>query len=90
MNKVTARYFQECDFCHKEVETEFEGLYRITLPGYFIEERGGTRKSLVTGAICPSCMEKLRYSLAKFIDLKEVDYGGTVISWSAKDGEDKE
>ena len=87
MSKITAKYFQECDFCHKEVETEQEGLYRITLPGYFIEERGGIRTSLVKGVICPICMDKLRNSLAKFIDLKEVDYGGTVISWDKKEDE---
>lgn len=81
MAKITTKYFQECDFCHKEVETYSQGLCVISLPGYLIESDGTKRNSLVSGTICPQCMERLRGLLGKFIKLEEADYGGNVFSW---------
>ena len=81
MTKPIARYFQTCDFCHKEVETNVAGLPDIKLPGYYIKERGAKNQSIVSGAICSECMDKLRDLLGQFIDLKEVEYVGNVFKW---------
>lgn len=89
MGKPTARYFQKCDFCHKEFETDAIGMPSIELPGYYIGERGEKSGTIVSGTICSECMERLRDSLREFIDLKEVDYGGNAFSWvGRKEGKD--
>lgn len=87
MAKPTARYFQKCDFCHKEFETNAKGMPSIELPGYYIENGGGKIHSIVSGTMCSECTERLRDSLREFIDLKEVEYIGNVFSWNERKDE---
>lgn len=81
MSKITTKYYQKCDFCNKEHEVGAKGLPKINLPGYYF---GGGEKQewIVTGVICNECMQKLRENLRKFIDIKEIEYGGTQIFWN--------
>ena len=81
MAKPKARYFQACDFCHKEYETDEKGMCIIKLPGYYIGELGEKSRTIVSGVICSECMDRLRDSLDKFISLEEVAYGGNDFSW---------
>ena len=57
MAKQKARYFQTCDFCHKEYETYEKGMFRIKLPGYYIGELGEKIRTIVSGDICSECKE---------------------------------
>ncbi len=84
MAKPKVRYFQKCDFCHKELETDSEGMPSIELPGYYIAESGNKIRSAVSGTICSECIDRLRDSLREFIDLKEVEYIGNVFSWNER------
>lgn len=84
MVKPKVRYFQTCDFCHKEYETDEKGMFNIKLPGIHIGERGEKSRTIVSGAICSECMDRLMDSLKEFIDLKEGEYIGNVFSWSKK------
>ena len=84
MVKPQVRYFQTCDFCHKEYETDEKGMFNIKLPGIHIGERGEKSRTIVSGAICSECMDRLMDSLKEFIDLKEGEYIGNVFSWSKK------
>lgn len=85
MSEIKTKYYQICDFCHKEHEVSAKGLPKISLPGYYFGD-GGKEEHIVTGAICHECMQILRENLRKFIDIKEIEYGGTHIFWN----EDKE
>lgn len=87
MAKPKARYFQTCDFCHKEYETDVEGMFNIKLPGYYIGERGEKSRTIVSGAICSECMDKLRSSLDEFIKLHEVEYVGNAFLWVGRKDE---
>lgn len=84
MAKPKVRYFQTCDFCHKEYETDEKGMFNIKLPGIHIGERGEKSRTIVSGAICSECMDRLMDSLKEFIDLKEGEYIGNVFSWSKR------
>lgn len=81
MSEIKTKYYQKCDFCNKEYEVGVKGLPKISLPGYICEYTG-TRETIVTGVICNECMQKLRENLRKFIDIKEIEYGGTQIFWN--------
>ena len=81
MAKQKTRYFQKCDFCNQEYETDEKGMFRIKLPGYYIGELGEKSRTIVSGDICSECMDRLRESLDKFISLEEVEYGGNNFSW---------
>lgn len=81
MAQPKVRYFQTCDFCHQEYETDEKGMFSIKLPGYYIGERGSKSRTIVSGVICSECMDRLRNSLDKFISLEEVEYGGNNFSW---------
>lgn len=87
MAKPKVRYFQTCDFCHKEYETDVEGMFVIKLPGYYIGERGEKSRTIVSGTICSECMDRLRSLLDKFIKLNEVEYGGNAFSWGGRKDE---
>ena len=88
MGKVVKKLYQTCDFCKKEYE--LTGIDRngqpatldtIDLPGY---SRCGERMSVrtvVSGSICDSCMERLRKILKPHIRLEIIDYGGGTIEW---------
>ena len=86
MAKQTTKYFQVCDFCHKELEVSLSGMDSITLPGYYINDHGCQRKQWIEADICPECKERLREHLAKIVDIKEVAYGGTSIHWLDDEG----
>lgn len=88
MAKPKVRYFQTCDFCHKEYETDEKGLFSIKLPGYYIGELGSKKRTIVSGVICSECVDRLRNSLDKFISLEEVEYGGNNFSWVCPEGEE--
>ena len=81
MAKQKTRYFQTCDFCHQEHETDEKGMFRIKLPGYYIGELGEKSRTIVSGDICSECMDRLRESLDKFISLEDVAYAGNNFSW---------
>ncbi len=81
MSKIETKYYQECDFCHKEYEVCVKGLPEIYLPGYYFGDNG-KKEYIVKGVICNKCMQKLRENLRKFIDIKEIEYGGTNIFWN--------
>lgn len=81
MNKITMKYYQECDFCHKNCETGEKGLPKIHLPGYYYSP-AGKEEAIVTGVICNECAQKLREKLKEFIDIKEIEYGGVQIFWN--------
>ena len=81
MAQPKVRYFQTCDFCHQEYETDEKGMCSIKLPGHDIGELGAKRRTIVSGVICSECMDRLRDSLYKFISLEEVEYAGNNFSW---------
>ena len=87
MSKPITRYYQKCDFCHKETEVSADGLESITLPGRYVDTDGCQRKQWIKADICPECKERLREHLAKTVDIKEVAYGGTIIRWLDDKGE---
>ena len=89
MAERTTKYFQQCDFCHKEFEVSSGGLDSITLPGRYVDTDGYQRKQWIEADICPECKEKLREHLAKAVDIKEIAYGGTSIHWLDDEGENK-
>ena len=86
MAERITKYYQECDFCHKEFEIISGGLDSITLPGRYVDTDGCQRKQWITADICPECKERLREYLAKAVDIKEVAYGGTSIHWLDDEG----
>ena len=87
MAERITKYYQECDFCHKEFEIISGGLDSITLPGRYVDTDGCQRKQWITADICPECKERLREHLAKAVDIKEIAYGGTSIHWLDDKGE---
>ena len=89
MAERTTKYFQKCDFCHKEFEVSKDGMSSITLPGYYIPEYGSLYRRWITADICDECINKLRERLARIVDIKEVAYGGTIIHWLDDEGENK-
>ena len=88
MSKITTKYYQECDFCHKNCETGEKGLPKINLPGYYIEDYGNKSPSFVTGIICSDCAQKMREKLSEFVKLNEVAYGGNDFEWIEKENKD--
>ena len=40
MAERITKYYQECDFCHKEFEVSSGGLDSITLPGRYVDTDG--------------------------------------------------
>ena len=89
MAKQTTKYYQECDFCHKEFEVSKDGMSSITLPGYLIRDNGARIPQWVTADICPECTERLREHLAKVVDIMEDVYYGLKIHWLDDEGESK-
>lgn len=88
MSKVTTKYYQKCEFCHKEYEVPVRGMQSISLPGYYIEDYGSKSPSFVTGTICPDCVQKIREKLSEFVKLNEVAYGGNNFEWIEKENKD--
>lgn len=82
MAEIKTKYYQICDFCHKEHEVGEKGLPKINLPGYHYFDYKGKLDAIVTGVICNECMQKLRENLRKFIDIKEIEYAGVQIYWN--------
>lgn len=81
MNEIKIKYYQVCDFCHKEVETCKEGMLCIWLPGYLVFPDGEKIRRRIDGCICDDCIERLRHKLEDFLDVKEIKYDGTAIRW---------
>ena len=79
MAERITKYYQKCDFCHKEFEISSGGLDSITLPGRYVDTDGYQCKQWIKADICPECKERLREHLAKAVDIREVAYGGTII-----------
>lgn len=90
MSKPIARYYQKCDFCHKETEVSADGLESITLPGYYLNSDGCKTKRWVTADICQECKDKLREYIAKAVDIKEIEWVGVSIHWLDEKGENNE
>ena len=90
MAERTTKYFQKCDFCHKEFEVSSGGLDSITLPGRYVDTDGYQRKQWIKADICPECKERLREHLATAVDIKEVAYGGTIIRWLGDKGKNND
>ena len=86
MAERITKYYQKCDFCHKEFEVSSGGLDSITLPGRYVDTDGCQTKQWIKADICSECKERL---LAKAVDIKEVAYGGTSIHWLDDKGENK-
>lgn len=82
MTKPEAKFFQECEFCHKMVETDASGLPTVRLPMRYIRT-DGTKDGLATetASICGTCRERLYVRLSKALDLKHIEYGGAAIHW---------
>lgn len=89
MSEVTTKYYQKCDFCHKEYEVTSGGMQNIDLPGYYIEDYGSKSPSFVTGTICPDCMQKLREKLGEFVKLNDAAYGGNDFGWIEKENKNE-
>lgn len=87
MAERTTKYYQMCDFCHKEFEVSSSGLDSITLPGRYVDTDGCQCKQWIKADICYECKERLREYLAKAVDIEEVAYGGTSIRWLDDEGE---
>lgn len=80
MGEVTSKYYQRCDFCHKEIEVSERGMDKIRLPGYVYDEGAKTKGSILAD-ICLSCIERLRKDLESFVQLEEISYAGDDIKW---------
>ena len=87
MAERTTKYYQKCDFCHKEFEVSSGGLDSITLPGRYVYTDRCQRKQWIKADICPECKERLREYLAKAVDIREDAYYGTNIRWLDERGE---
>ena len=87
MAERTTKYYQKCDFCHKEFEVSSGGLDSITLPGRYVDTDGCQCKQWIKADICPECKERLREYLAKAVDIREDAYYGTNIHWLDDKGE---
>ena len=87
MAKRITKYYQECDFCHKEFEVSSGSLDSITLPGRYVDTDGYQLKQWIKADICPECKERLREHLVKAVDIREDAYYGTNIHWLDDKGE---
>ena len=87
MAERITKYYQECDFCHKEFEVSSGGLDSITLPGRYVDTDGCQLKQWIKADICPEFKERMRELFAKAGDNKEVAYGGTSIHWLDEKGD---
>ena len=87
MAERTTKYFQKCDFCHKEFEIVSGSLDSIALPGRYADTNGCQTKRWIKADICPECKERLREYLTKAVDIKEIAYGGTSIHWLDEKGD---
>lgn len=81
MSEIKAKYYQTCDFCHKEVETGRNGMRLIGLPGYLVFSDGEKIRRRIEGCICDNCTERLCHKLEDFLDVKEIKDVGTAIQW---------
>ena len=81
MAERITKYYQKCDFCHKEFEISSGGLDSITLPGRYVDTDGYQLKQWIKADICPECKERLREHLAKAVDIREEAYYGLKIHW---------
>ena len=87
MAERTTKYYQKCDFCHKEFEVSSGGLDSIILPGRYVDTDGYQTKQWIKADICPECKERLREYLAKAVDIREDAYYGTNIHWFDEKGD---
>ena len=87
MAERITKYYQKCDFCHKEFEISSGGLDSITLPGRYVDTDGSQPKQWIKADICPECKERLREYLATAVDIREIAYGGTNIRWLNEKGD---
>ena len=55
MAERITKYYQKCDFCHKEFEVSSGSLDSITLPGRYVNTDGCQRKQWIKADICPEC-----------------------------------
>ena len=81
MAERITKYYQKCDFCHKEFEVSSGGLDSITLPGRYVDTDVCQTKQWIKADICSECKERLREHLAKAVDFREEAYYGTNIHW---------
>ena len=87
MAERTTKYFQQCDFCHKELEVSSGGLDSITLPGRYVDTDGCQTKQWIKADICPECKERLREyvgrqcHLGKSITRNEKHCGIVQMAW---------
>ena len=88
MAERITKYYQKCDFCHKEYLVPESGLMRIVLPGYDIGEYGAKHESIIGASICNDCLDRIRKILAEKVDIKDIAYGGVCIHW--KEGDDND
>ena len=87
MAKKITKYYQKCDFCHKEFEISSDGLDSITLPGRYVDTDGYQHAQWIKADICHECIERLREHLAKAVDIREEAYYGLRIHWLDDEGE---
>ena len=81
MSEIKTKYYQVCDFCHKEAETGKEGMHCIKLPGYLVSKDGEKIRQCIEGCICNDCEKRLCDKIKSFLDVKEIKYAGTAIQW---------
>lgn len=82
MTKPEAKFYQECEFCHKLVETDIDGLLNVKLPARYIHmDSAPDGLCTETVSCCSTCHERLYEHLSKALDLKHIGYGNTVIHW---------
>ena len=85
MAERITKYYQKCDFCHKEFDVSSGGLDSITLPGRYVDTDGYQLKQWIKADICPECKERLREHLAKAVDIREEAYYGLKIHWLSEE-----
>lgn len=69
MSELKTTYTQECDLCHKVVETDKYGLKAISVP-YATRVAAKDHTSLTRLNLCPSCYDRLGRIMVNYLDFE--------------------
>jgi hypothetical protein len=81
MSRIIAKYYQNCDVCHKKVDIQSEDtlLDNVLLPMDCIATDGSRKLTVNRLSVCEDCLLKLKEVLQSTYDLYEFEYGGVTM-----------